>query len=179
MNNRTTIRRANALDPYASFIGVCAAILFLNIAGGRPAFGQGDRTGERQSLADVSAFSVAATVEGPEHLASSEALHTESLVRAARDRLKADDLPVTAARASMPDLHIHLNMMQIQNGLIAFSVELDFFQEVALTRNQQQVRAVTWNESVVGLVSQDLTSSIAKSVLSLIDQFADDFRAVN
>lgn len=179
MNDKATIRRAKALDPYRSAIGKLACILFLALIGGQQALAQGDREGERQSLRDVSGFSVGATVEGPELLTRSEALRAETLIRAARTALREADLPVAAAGDSAPTLHIHLNMMQLENGLIAFSVELDFFQEVVLARNRERASAVTWNESAVGLVSHDMTSTIAESVLARVGQFAEDFRTVN
>ncbi len=144
-----------------------------------PAAAQGDLEGARASLAGVAAFGVDATVEGPPALTSSDELRPEALIRAAQARLRETDLPRGARSESAPTLHVHLNMMQVPNGLIAFSVELDFFQDVRLVRNRQTVSAVTWNESIVGLVSHDMTSTIAESVLGLIDQFAQDFRTIN
>lgn len=179
MNYLASIRRATTLDPSSPAIGTLAFILFLALVGGRPALAQGDRVGDRRSLGDVSTFSVGAMVEGPEHLTVAESLRTETLIRAARGRLREADLPVSAPGDSTPNLHIHLNMMQMQNGLIAFSVELDFFQEVVLARNRRRTSAITWNESVVGIVSHDMTSTIAESVLALVDQFTEDFLTVN
>ncbi|MEX0600191.1 MAG: hypothetical protein WD205_06090 [Rhodothermales bacterium] len=165
--------RSTRLLPYL-FI-VCLVVCL----GVQTSRAQGDREGARGSLAGVSAFSVDATVEGPAHLAESDLLRVGVLIAAASERLREMDLPLAAASEELPNLHIHLNKMQVQTGLIAFSVELDFFQSVRLVDRRVSVDAITWNESVVGLVSHDRTSIIAESVLGLIDQFADDFLTVN
>lgn len=153
--------------------------VLLAVLAASSAHAQGDREGERRSLAGVAAFSIDATVEGPEHLADAEMVRIGTLVRAAQQRLQDAALPVDASREGTPNLHIHLNMMQLENGLIAFSVEVDFFQEALLARNRARTSAITWNESVVGFVSPDMMSTIAESALRLVDLFAQDFRTIN
>jgi hypothetical protein len=154
-------------------------LLLISAVGVQSVSAQGDLEGARRSLAGVERFEVVATVEGPEHLAMSETLRSETLVRTVRGRLLEAGLPVGTLEGLRPNLHIHLNMMQLQNGLIAFSIEADFFQDVLLARNRRQAGAATWNESVVGFVSHDMTSTIAESVLRLAGQFVRDFRTVN
>lgn len=165
---------STTLRPFVFTVFLAAVLL-----GTRTSHAQGNREDARESLVGVSAFSVDATVEGPAHLAASDLLRVGVLIATASERLGEMDLPLAAVSEDVPNLHIHLNMMQVQTGLIAFSVELDFFQGVQLADRRASIDAITWNESVVGLVSHDRVSIIAESVLGLIDQFADDFLTVN
>lgn len=144
-----------------------------------PSLAQGDRPGSVQSLEDAGSIAVDAVVEGPGALAAHEAVRTEALIRRSRERLQSHGVPTVATAQDAPTLHIHLNMMEAQNGLVAFSVELEFFQEVDLVRTRHRIRAATWNESVVGLVSRDMMPIIAESLDGLIEQFARDFNSAN
>ena len=145
---------------------------------GLRALAQGDLQAERSSLSGVTAFFVDVTVEGPRHPAASESLAAATLIQRAEKRLGDAGLPVVP-RFEGPHLHLHLNMMEIEGGLIPFSINADFYQTVRLERNRDTLSAATWDEGVVGIVSQDRISLILESLDNLVDQFAVDFSAAN
>lgn len=144
---------------------------------------QGDLQAERSSLADLTAIATDITVEGPAHLADSDLLRTDVLLHRIVHRIREAGIdverisPGTAERP--PHLHIHLNLLELDRGLVPFSISADFYQDVRLARNRTEMSAITWDESVLGLVTRDLLSAIPESVDNLVDQFAADFLAAN
>lgn len=144
-----------------------------------PVRAQGNLEAERQSLAGIASFGVQTTVEGPRHLAESDQLTSRVLTEGITAQLRDAGLPVTSRPGASAFVHLHLNMMSLENRLVPFSAELGFLQDVRLRRNGSELSAVTWNESVLGLVSYDLLNTISSSVSELVDQFARDFEAAN
>jgi len=145
---------------------------------GLRALAQGDLPAERSSLSGITWFYVDVTVEGPKQLAASESLAAATLIQRTAKRLADARLPVLQ-RFEGPHLHLHLNMMEIEGGLIPFSLNADFYQPVRLERNRETVLAATWDEGVVGLISHDRIPLILESLDNLVDQFAADFGAAN
>lgn len=138
---------------------------------------QGNLPAERSSLAGISSFIVEVTVEGPTSLA--ESLGQSTLTHRVQERLRERGMPIVSTGGDHPKLNIHLNLMELGNGLIPFSIEVGFYQSVLLARNRDRMDAETWSESVVGLVSPDRIRLIEESVDGLIEQFAQDFEATN
>ena len=144
-----------------------------------PARAQGNLPSERASLSGVGSFGVQTTVEGPSQLAESDLLAAEVLAERITERLRKSGLPITSQSVDKARIHLHLNMMELENGLVPFSAELHFMQAARLRRSGHDMSVVTWNESVLGLVSYDLLTTIASSVDELVDQFARDFESAN
>lgn len=147
------------------------------------AFAQGDVETERASLNGVESFAADITVEGPRHLVESDVLRSDVVLHRIVHRLRESGLTVERAvpGASYPPplLHVHVNMLELDRGLVPFSVAAEFFQNVRLVDGRREMAAITWHESVLGLVSPDLVSSIPKSVDALVTQFIDDYHAAN
>jgi hypothetical protein len=145
---------------------------------GLPAFAQGDLQAERASLRGITSFYVDVTVEGPKQLVASESLVAATLIQRVEKHLAGAGLPVRP-RVEGPHLHLHVNMMEVEGGLLPFSLNAHFYQPVRLERNREIIAAATWDEGVVGLVSQDRIPLILESLNSLVDQFASDFGTAN
>ncbi len=143
---------------------------------------QGDLTAERASLRGIETFVVDVTIEGPEHLARSDQLRTDVVVHRVVSRLRNAGLRVQDAapeRNGVPNLHVHVNLLELEGGLIPFSIDADFYQQVRLQLSGREMASSTWDESVLGLVSGGLVETIPRSVDSLVDQFIDDYRSAN
>lgn len=144
---------------------------------------QGDLEAERTSLKGIPAFAVGITLEGPQHLVESDVLRSDVLLHRILNRLNRAGLSVErvtpGAPGSTPHLHIHLNMLELDGGIVPFAISADFYQDVRLATARREMSAVTWDESVLGLVSQDLLQTIPESVDGLVDQFVDDYLAAN
>ena len=155
-----------------------AAVLCTPLGFATPAYAQGDLEAERASLRGISNFDIRITVEAPLNLSGSDALDSDALVEQVTGGLRAAGLPVVSRRDAEVFLHVHVNTMALENGLIPFAIEADFYQPVRLQRSGGTLSAATWSESVLGLVTVDRLEVIGESVDQLIDQFVRDFQAV-
>jgi len=171
---------------------ICAipmfAILMLMSAAFSSAFAQGDLAAERESLRGIESFVVDVTVEGPQHLVNSDQIRRDLVAQRIVHRLQNAGLPVRETSNSGDrdsnlhrdaHLHIHVNMLELDRGLIPFAVTLGFYQDVRILESESEMSSATWQESVLGLVSGDLLDTIPQSIDSLVDQFIDDFGTVN
>lgn len=144
---------------------------------------QPDLSAQRASLERIGPITTDITVEGPRHLVESDDLRTEVLLHRIVHRIRESGIDVQrdarSATDKSPLLHIHVNLLDLEGGLVPFSVSAEFFQNVRLTHSGREMAAVTWSESVLGLVSPDLVANIPKSVDGLVDQFIDDVAAAN
>lgn len=144
---------------------------------------QGDLDAERASLRGIHSFAAEITLEGPGHLVGSHLLRSEVLLHRVIHRLRDAGLEVErvphGAPNPPPHLHIHLNMLELDGGLVPFAISADFFQDVRLATSRQDMSAITWDESVLGLVTRDLLPTIPQSLDTLIDQFAEDYLSAN
>jgi len=101
------------------------------------------------------------------------------------DRLVEAGLPAVppspaAPEGSAPYLYVHLNTMELEQGLVPFAISVQLFQPARLQRDSNRtVSAITWEHSVVGLVSRDLLPSVGTAVMNLLETFIDDYRAVH
>lgn len=155
-----------------------AAVLCTPPGSTTPAYAQGDLEAERASLRGISDFDVRITVEAPLNLAGSDALDSDALLEQAAGGLREAGLPVVSRQDAEVFLHVHVNTMALENGLVPFAVEADFYQPVRLQRGGGTMSAATWSESVLGLVTRDRLEVIGESVDQLIDQFVRDFQGV-
>lgn len=158
------------------------SILILVVLSASDTRAQGDLETQRASLRGIDEFFVDVTVEGPEHLVESDQLRRDVVAYRIVHRIREGGLPVQQAprgRDMLPNLHIHVNMLEVDRGLIPFAVAAGFYQQVRVLDNEREMSAATWTESVLGLVSGDLLATIPQSVDTLVDQFIEDFGSAN
>ena len=132
----------------------------------------------RASLRDVGPFFVRVDVEAGPALSEHPALRR--LTRAVSRRLTEGGAPASEERDGRPYLYVHVNALEMEEGLIPFTVSLQFLQTVRLARERTfPTTACTWEAATVGLVSPDNVALIAEAALDLVDEFATDLRAAN
>ena len=144
-------------------------------------------TGEsRESLGGIAGFYVQVVVEGSVGLTSDEKLKVSAINQGVKRRLRDAGLNVIEPTEGIdqptePYLYLHLNMIEMEQGLVPFAVNMQFFQrvEIARSRRSQSMVACTWDTGFVGLVSYDNLDMIADAAIESVDEFIGDFRIVN
>jgi len=140
---------------------------------------------ERVSLEGLQEFGFTANIEGSRTIADDQNL-TPAVIRdeAVRQLVEADirfvDDEEVRSSADIPFLHMHINAMEMENGLIPFSIKLRLYQPVKLSLNRDlQTTASTWEDGMVGLVSYDRIAVIGEAASGMIENFIDDYRQAN
>ncbi len=139
----------------------------------------------RIPLQGLQEFGFTANIEGSRTVTDSDSL-TPSVIRqeAVNQIIEAglrfvSDEEVQSS-ADIPFLYMHINTMQLDNGLVPFSIQLQLFQPVKLTLNRDlQTSASTWDSGMVGIVSLDQLPVINQAASNLIAEFIEDYRAAN
>ncbi len=148
-------------------------------------FAQNEVIREQISLEGLQEIGFTANIEGSIEIASSDTL-TPTIIRqqsvnqlvGANIRYVQDE--EVESSADIPFLHMHINVMQMENGLIPFSINLRLHQPVKLVLNRDlQTTAATWENGLVGLVSFDQLHAINQAAGGLIESFIDDFHKSN
>ncbi len=139
----------------------------------------------RISLQGLQEIGFTANLEGSRNLVSNERLTPTTIRQAVVNELVNNDIRFVAdeevrSSADIPFLYMHINMMELENGLIPFSIELRLYQPVKLTLHRDlETSASTWESGMVGIVSQDRISMIREAALEEVLTFIDDYRAAN
>ncbi len=140
---------------------------------------------ERISLQGIQEFGFTANVEGSRTIADSDELTPAIIRESAIEKIReanlrfVEDLDVESS-ADVPFLHMHINAMELDNGLIPFSIELRLYQPVKLILHDElQTSASTWETGMVGIVSFDRLDVINRAANNLLDNFIDDYRRIN
>ena len=160
-------------------------ILFLTLLSPLLAHAQMDTGQSRSTLEDIQGFYVKVDVEGSVGLVSDEKLNVSAMNQRVKQRLRDAGLNVlepteVVDQPREPYLYLHVNMMELEQGLVPFAINMQFFQRVELPRKKREsLIACTWDTGLVGLVSYDNLDVIAESAVGSIDLFIDDFRQVN
>lgn len=147
-------------------------------------YGQSEVEIEQNSLAGINQFGVVVNIEKP------QGLEVENLdpglirtrVLEAFEEIPATILSYNQLRESYdyPFLHIHVNIMKAANNTYPFAVELRFYQPVKLIlKKETETMAATWHTGYVGIVSSDLLTDIAPTVVSIAEDFRHEFLQVN
>lgn len=148
-------------------------------------FAQNEVVREQISLEGLQEMGFTANIEGSIEIASSDTL-TPTIIRQqsvnqlvdANIRYVQDE--EVESSADIPFLHMHINVMQMENGLIPFSINLRLYQPVKLMLNRDlETTATTWETGLVGLVSFDQLHVINQSAMGLVETFIDDFHKSN
>lgn len=75
---------------------------------------------------------------------------------------------------------MHINAMELENGLVPFSIQLRLYQPVRLVLNRDmQTSASTWENGVVGIVSLDRLTLINEAASELVTDFINDYGVYN
>ena len=140
---------------------------------------------ERVSLEGLQEIGFTANIEGSRTIADSENLTPTTIRQEAVSQLVEADLRYISdeevqSSADIPFLHLHINAMEMENGLIPFSIMLRLYQPVKLTLNRDlQTSAITWRTGMVGLVSYDQINTISDASANMIAEFIDDYNSAN
>ena len=148
-------------------------------------FAQNEIEREQISLEGLQEFGFTANIEGSRTIADSENLTPSNIRQNTVSQLVEADIHYVfdeevRSSADIPFLHMHINAMEMENGLIPFSITLRLYQPVKLVLNRDlQTSAVTWQTGMVGLVSYDRIDTISDASSNMIAEFIDDYRKAN
>lgn len=165
-----------------SFLILILSFLILN-----PAItqAQNEMQRERISLEGLQEFGFTANIEGSRTVTDAETLTPSVIRQEAVNQLVEADLRYVAdeevaSSADIPFLHMHINTMELENGLIPFSIQLRLYQPVKLSLNRDlQTSASTWETGMVGVVSADQLPVINGAAENLVREFIDDYKNTN
>lgn len=148
-------------------------------------FAQNETVRQLISLQGIQEVGFTANLEGSRTVTSDKNLTPSSIRQAVVEELInnnirfADDEEVRSS-ADIPFLYMHINMLELENGLIPFSIELRLYQPVKLSLNRDlETSASTWESGMVGIVSLDRISLIRKAALNEVLTFIDEYHSAN
>jgi len=148
-------------------------------------FAQNEIERERISLEGLQEFGFTANIEGSRMIADDETLTPTAIRQGVINQLVEANLRFVAdeevqSSADIPFLYMHINAMEMDNGLIPFSIELRLYQPVKLVLNRDmQTAASTWENGMVGLVSHDRLPVIYQAAQNLVTDFIADYHKSN
>lgn len=148
-------------------------------------FAQNEIVLERVSLEGLQEIGFTANIEGSRTIADSENLTPTLIRQEAVSQLIDAELRYVSdeevqSSTDIPFLHLHINAMEMENGLIPFSINLRLYQPVKLSLNRDlQTSAITWRTGMVGLVSYDQIETISEAASNMISGFIDDYNLAN
>jgi hypothetical protein len=177
MNKKTKLSLSFIFKP------VISLIFLLALPGLSMAQNEIDRM--RISLQGLQEIGFSANIEGNARITDMEELSPGSIRDAAGDFFKEAGIRLVSdsdveSSADIPLLHLHVNTMELDNGLIPFSIQLKLYQPVRLILNRDlQTSASTWDTGMVGIVSRDQIPVIRQAAENMIDEFIYDFNAAN
>ena len=177
MNKKTNL--------YFSFILIFFFLLIFSLVMPVRLIAQNEIERTQISLQGLQEMGFTANVEGSDYAVNQEALSPGSFREKAIHIFEETGIRFVSDRevessADIPFLHMHINTLELENGLIPFSIELNLYQPVKLILNRDlQTSASTWNSGVVGIVSRDQVSLIRKAAENLLDEFTVDYEAAN
>ncbi len=151
------------------------------------AFAQLGTETARKSLTDIRGFYVQVDIEGSVGLTSDEKLNASAINQRVKQQLRNAGLQVIEPTEVLdqpiePYLYLHINMIEMEKGLVPFSTNLQFYQRATLERKGKKKNSMvvcTWDTGAVGLVSYDNLDLIAESAIASVDEFIDDFSQAN
>jgi hypothetical protein len=148
-------------------------------------FAQNEIERERLSLQGLQEFGFTANIEGNRTVTSHEKLTPTVIRQEAINKIVQAGLRFVSdeevrSSADIPFLYMHINTMQLENGLVPFSIQLRLYQPVKLTLNRDlQTSASTWETGMVGIVSLDQLPMINMAANDLISDFIEDYYSSN
>ena len=148
------------------------------------AFGQMETEQSRRSLRGVKGFYLQVDVEGSLGLTQDEALNVRAIRSRVATELRSAGLNVLETtevldQSNSPYLYVHVNMLDVEGGLVPFAVSTQFYQQVEIKRQRASAMACTWDTGLVGLVSYDNLDMIADAAVGSVTNFVDDYHVSN
>ncbi len=140
---------------------------------------------EQISLEGLQEFGFTANIEGSRTITEDETLTPSAIRQGVINQLVEANLRYVSdeevqSSADIPFLYMHINAMEMENGLIPFSIELRLYQPVKLMLNRDmETSASTWENGMVGLVSHDRLPVINQAAQNLVTTFIDDYHKSN
>ena len=140
---------------------------------------------ERISLQGLQEFGFSANIEGSRTIAGDPNLTPGIIRQDAVKQLREANLRFVTddevrSSADIPFLYMHINAMEMENGLVPFSIQLRLYQPVKLVLNRDlQTSASTWEDGVVGIVSMDRLPLINEAASELVASFLNDYALYN
>lgn len=168
---------------YLSSIFLSSLLLLLTLSGAVSAQNEIER--ERISLQGLQEFGFTANIQGSRTLTDDPVLTPTVIRQDAVTKLVTADLRYVSdeevrSSADLPFLYMHINTLELANGLIPFSIQLRLYQPVTLPFNRNlQTSASTWETGMVGIVSHDQIPLIREAAAELVEEFIQDYRLAN
>lgn len=140
---------------------------------------------ERFSLQGIQEVGFTVNIQGSKFVVQDTSLSTAKIRQQSINKLVNADLRYVADKevqssADIPFLHMHINTMKLDNGLVPFSINLRFYQPVKLVLNRDlQTSASTWETEMVGVVSSDQLQTISDAANNMLARFIDEYDMIN
>ena len=131
----------------------------------------------RDSLAGIGPVSVG--IENIEPNAQRDGLTRELLQTAIELRFRQNSIPI--GEEPFPYLYVRVNALKLESRpSYVYSVEVSLVQNVQTVRAGLFVNARTWHHAgIVGIISAADLRDVRDSVLDMVDEFSNDYLAVN
>lgn len=139
----------------------------------------------RISLQGLQEFGFTANIEGGQQIVDHDSLTPTVIRQQAINQIVEAGLRFVSdeeveSAADIPFLYMHINTMQLDNGLVPFSINLQLYQPVKLSLNRDlQTSASTWDTGMVGIVSQDQLPVINQAAENMMTEFINDYQRAN
>ena len=132
---------------------------------------------ERDSLTGIRPIKV--VVEGMQAGAERDGLTAQLLQAAVELRLRLNGIPLSDG--ALPYLYVRVNTMKLSTmPNYVYCIDVAFKQAVQIvTTGRLVVRATTWERGSVGIRPADELRGVRDRVLDYVDEFSNDYLAVN
>ena len=139
---------------------------------------------ERHSLIGIKKFGISVEIEKPIGLkeATLNPAQIQKKIHESFESLPVTLLSFNELKQSFynPFFYVHVNIMQAEDGIYPFSIEMRFYQPIKLSlKNDVESMASTWHSGYVGMVSFDRVNEIAGVVVDAAKEFKDEFERLN
>ncbi|MEQ9089625.1 MAG: hypothetical protein RIE52_00970 [Balneola sp.] len=139
---------------------------------------------ERHSLIGIKKFGISVEIEKPIGLkeATLNPAQIQKKILESFETLPVTLLSFNELKESFynPFFYVHVNIMQAEDGIYPFSIEMRFYQPIKLSlKNDVESMASTWHSGYVGMVSFDRVNEIAEVVVEATKEFKDEFERLN
>ncbi len=147
--------------------------------------GQNEIERSRITLQGLQEFGFTANIEGSRQVVDHDSLTPTVIRQQAINQLVEAGIEFISdeeveSSADIPFLYMHINTMELDNGLVPFSINLQLYQPVKLTLNRDlQTSASTWDTGMVGIVSRDQLPVINQAAENMMAEFINDYQRAN
>ncbi len=138
---------------------------------------------KKQSLTGIEAFLL--VVEFAEDSVEMDGLNRSELEVQIAQRLRRSGIRLMneaewSRERGVPYLYVYLNTVRSELGFYSYRIEVKFNQEVNPVRNSGiSSMASTWETGLLGLIGVNRIENIRPEILSMVDEFIQDYQAVN